>query len=210
MSGIGDNAPLERRVLVYNSSLVGANLERADLRGMNLRGVNLTNTNLRSADLTGADLRWATLIKADLSRANVTRAKFHYADLTDCDLTQAYGRATVFYGTRLWVAKLRRGTWKNAVFAYSDLTGADFVGSEFLGARWWECKLDGVKNANRAIYTWWYSPYGFGPAKMVYSPVPGYIRMDESVTGPFSFQENSARERVEDFTLKGWKSGKAE
>jgi hypothetical protein len=172
---------------------------------MDLRGVNLTNTNLRHADLTGADLRYARLIKADLSGATVSRVKFHYADLTDCDLTHAYGRATVFYHTRLWVAKFRRGTWKNTIFAYCDLTGADFVGSEFLGARWWECKLDGVKNANMATYIWWYSPLGFGPAKMVYKPVPGYIMMDESVTGPFSFRENSARERMEDITMKGWR-----
>jgi len=73
-----------------------------------------------------------------------------------------------------------------------------------LGARFDGAKLDGVRNTNRAIFTWWYAPFQGGPRKVVYDPIPGYIRMDESVTGDFTVRENSARERVEDDVLKGW------
>lgn len=198
--------PMERRELIYNSSLVGKNLERGDLRGLDLRGVNLTNANLRAADLTGADLRWAILIQADLSRANLTRTDFRYADLTDADLTGCYGRATNFQHARLWTSYMRYAQFKNAIFVDADLTGVDFLCSLLLGAKFNGAKLDGVRNTNRAIFTWWYAPFQGGPRKVVYDPIPGYHRLDESVTGDFTIRENSARERVEGDVLKGWRA----
>lgn len=202
------NAPIEKRMLVYNSSLVGANLERADLRGLDLRGVNLTNANLRNADLSECDLRYATCIKTDFSGATIQRARFDYADCTDSDFTGCYGRGVSFYRARLWVAKLRYAQFKSALFVEADMTGADVVHSLFLGAKFDDARLDGVQNADMATYTWWYSPFGQGPSKVVYKPVPGYKRLDESVTGPYSFRENAARERTEDYVRKGWRQGK--
>jgi len=200
--------PKERRELIYNSSLVGKNLERADLRGLDLRGVNLTNTNLRAADLSRADLRYATLIQADLSRANLHLTDFRYADLTDADLTGCYGRATNFQFARLWTSYIRYAQLKNAIFCDADLTGVDFLCTLLLGARFNGAKLDGIKNANRAVFTWWYAPFQGGPRKVVYDPVPGYTRLDESVTGDFTIRENSARERVETEVLKSWQAKK--
>jgi len=200
--------PKERRELIYNSSLVGKNLERADLRGLDLRGVNLTSANLRLADLSRADLRYATLIQTDLSNAVLHLTDFRYADLTDADLTGVYARAVNFQHARLWTSYLRFAQFKNAIFCDADLTGADFLCSLLLGARFDGAKLDGVKNTNRAIFTWWYAPLHGGPRKIVYDPIPGYIRMDESVTGDFTIRENSARERVEDEVLKGWHAKK--
>lgn len=189
----------QRRELVYNSALVGANLERVDLRGMDLRGANFTNANLRAADLSYADLSHTTFIKADLSRANIHRANFSYADMTDVDFTSSYGRATIFYKTRLWAAKFRRVTYKNCFFFYSDLTEADFVGAELLGSKFDYAILNGVKNTDRAIFQWWIAPYGLGPSKVNYDPVPGYKLLDESVTKGWTRRENTAREKVEHF-----------
>ena len=109
-----------RRKLIYNSSLVGENMERFDLRGVDLRGANFTNTNLRQADLRYADLRYCKFIKADLSQANLHMADFSHADMTDCDLTMSYGRVTNFYRTRMWAAKIRRVTYKGALFIETD------------------------------------------------------------------------------------------
>ncbi len=194
----------ERRELIYNSALVGANLERFDMRGMDLRGVNLTNANLRGADLSRADLRQAILIKADLSRCNLHLARLDQADLTDADLTMSYGRATNFYKAKCWATKFRRVTYKNAMFCYADLTGADFVGAELLGSKFDYAKLDGVKNTNRAIFRWYVSPYGLGPSKIIYDPMPGYVLMDESATKGRTRRENAAREKIEVFIEKGW------
>ena len=194
-----------RRELIYNSSLVGENMERFDLRGVDLRGANFTNTNLRQADLRYADLRYCKFIKADLSQANLHMADFSHADMTDSDLTMTYGRVTKFYKTRMWAAKIRRVTYKGALFIETDLTGADFVGSELLGSRFDGAILNGVKNADRAIFSWWVAPYGLGPSKIMYDPMPGYMLMEESATKGFSLRENAAREKIEHHVQKGWR-----
>lgn len=174
------------------------------MRGMDLRGVNLTNTNLRGADLAHADLRHAILIKADLSRANLHMTDFSHANLTDADMTMTYGRVCKFYHTKCWATKFRRVTYKGAMFCYADLTGADFVGAELLGSKFDHAVLDGVKNTDRAIFSWWVSPYGLGPTKIIYDPMPGYVLMEESATKGRTWQENAAREKVEYFIRKGW------
>jgi len=196
--------PQKTRELIYDAQLVGANLERADLRGLDLRGVNLTNANLRAADLSRANLQHATLIKADLSRANCNMTDFRYANMSDCDMTSCYGRAANFQYAKLWTSHLRYAQFKNAIFCDADLTGVDFVCALLLGARFDNACLDGVKNLNRAIFTWWYDPSLGGPRKIVYDPIPGYRRLDESVTGDFTVRENTARERVEDDVVKGF------
>ena len=194
-----------RRELIYNSSLVGENMERFDLRGVDLRGANFTNTNLRGADLAYADLRHCIFIKADLSRCNLHMADLSYADLTDADLTGSYGRVTKFYKARMWSTKIRRVGFKGALFIETDLTGADFVGSELLGAKFDGAILDGIQNADRAIFRWWVSPYGLGPSKIMYDPMPGYVLMEESATKGYTIRENAAREKVEHNVRKGWR-----
>ena len=200
---------VEKRLeLAYKSSLVGANLERVDLRGLDLRGINLTSANLRGADLTGANLSHATLIRTDLSRANLHKANFTEADLTGCDLTATYGRGTVFYKTKMCGAYLRYAQYKNAFFIECDLTGADFLNSLFLGAKFDGSDTEGVKNADRAIYTWWWSPLMTG--KISYDPLPGWYQLDESVTGVETVRENAAREHVEQSVEKSWDMIKGE
>ena len=198
------NTVEKRLELAYNSSLVGANLERADLRGLDLRGVNLTNANLRGADLSRANLSNAKLIKTDLSRANLHRTNFTEADMTGCDLTGAYGRGAIFYKTRMCLAYLRYAQFKNAFFIECDMMGADLLNSLFLGARFDGSNTDGVKNADRAIYLWYWSPLKTG--KISYDPTPGWMQLDESVTGVETVRENSARERVEDVVTKSWEA----
>ena len=194
---------VEKRLeIAYRSSLVGANLERADLRGLDLRGINLTSANLRGADLSGANLSRATLIRADLSRANLHKTNFTEADMTGCDLTGTYGRGAIFYKTNLTLAYIRYAQYKNAFFIECDLSGADFLNSLFLGAKFDGSETEGIKNAERAIYTWWWSPLKTG--KISYEPIPGWLQLDESVTGLETVRENASRERVEDAVQKGW------
>lgn len=195
----------QRRELIYNSALVGEDLERMDLRGIDLRGANFTNANLRRADLSYADLRYCKFIKADLSQTNLHMTNFSHADMTDCDLTMSYGRVTQFYKTRMWAAKIRRVTYKGALFIESDLTDADFVGSDFLGAKFNGSILDGIRNAHKATFVWWVAPYGLGASKIQYDPMPGYLIMDESATKGWTRRENVAREKIEHIIQKGWR-----
>jgi len=143
---------------VYNSTLVGANLERADLRGVDLRGVNLTNANLRGADLSRADLRGAILIKTDFSRANLHLVDFENADMTQADMSMSYGRRANFSHARM--------------------------------------------------YSWWYNP--LGSQKMSYKPIPGWMRLDESVMGGTTVRENAAREKVELYNTRSWEKSEDE
>ena len=91
---------------------------------------------------------------------------------------------------------------KNALFIGTDLRGSDFVGTLFLGARFDFADVTNVKNADLAHYSWWYNP--FGTQKMTYKPIPGWIRMDESVMGGTTVQENASREQVELYNERGW------
>lgn len=200
---------IEKRLeLAYKSSLVGANLERADLRGLDLRGINLTSANLRGADLSRANLSYATLVKTDLSRACLHRTNFTEADMTGCDLTMTYGRGAIFYRAKMCSAYLRYAQYKNAFFIEADLTGADMLNGLFLGAKFDGSNTEGAKNADRAIFTWWWSPLMTG--KISYDPLPGWIQLDESVTGVETVRENAAREPVEKSVEKAWDMIKGE
>ena len=97
---------------------------------------------------------------------------------------------------------MRRATMKNGLFVGADLRWADFVGTEFLGARFDGANIDNVKNADLAFYSWWYNP--LGSQKLSYTPLPGWKRMDKSVMGGTTVQENAAREQVELYNTRGW------
>jgi hypothetical protein len=129
-------------------------------------------------------------VRADLSRANLHMADLSYADVSGVDFTGAYMKSVLFWKTTAWVCQMRRITAKNALFLYSDLSGSDFNGAELLGAKFDGTLTYGCRNMDRAQYVWWYSPWG-GPPSM--NPRPGWPKMEESVLGSTSFQENSAR-----------------
>ena len=191
-----------RALVSYETAMVGVNLERADMRGMELQGINLTNSNLRGADLSGADLTGAICVKADFSRACLYNTNLTDAIMTSADLSGAYGRGANFTRARLWLAYLRHAQFKNAYFIDADMRGSNWVGSLFLGSKFDGARVEGVQNADKAFYTWWYSP--ISPNKLSYEPVPGWIRVDQSVLGNISVRENAAREQVEAYVKKGW------
>ena len=62
-----------------------------------------------------------------------------------------------------------------------------------------------IKNADLAFYSWWYNPHG--SPKMTLKPIPGWIRMDESVLGGTTVRENAAREKVELYNERSWEKG---
>ena len=103
-------------------------------------------------------------------------------------MSMLYAKAANFSRARLWHVSLRRAYCKNAVFFGADLTGANIAFSEFLGARFNDAVLDGVRNAETATFYWWVPPGG-GPVS--YRPKPGYDKWDTSVVGGFSRQENA-------------------
>ena len=97
-----ENVLKNRRHLLSNSDLTGADLRRADLRGADLTGADLRYAYLRGADLTGADLRRADLTGADLTGADLTGADLSNSDLIGADL-----RGAVLTGTNLTGADLK-------------------------------------------------------------------------------------------------------
>lgn len=174
----------------YKCSLVGANLERADLRGKKLRGVNLTAANLRAADLSFCDLRDATIISADFSRANLYHTNFAGADLTGSDFTMSYGKGTNFHKAVAHCCIFRNVIYKNALFIDTDLRKSDFFHAMLLGTRFNGAVLDRVRNMRTANFEWWLSPWG-GPQS--YDPRPGWLKIDSSMMGNISLQENTTK-----------------
>ena len=175
--------------VAYKCSLVGTDLERADLSGKKLRGCNFTAANLRGADLSGADLRDCLFIQADLSRTDLHRTNFAGADLSGADLSMAYMKGTNFHNAIANSCIFRNVMAKNALFINTDLRKSDFFHAELLGARFNGAKLDRVRNLHTAQFEWWLSPWG-GPQE--YEPRPGWLKIDQSLLGNISFQENSA------------------
>ena len=125
--------------------------------------------------------------KCDFSRANLHMADFSGADLSGSDMSMSYGKAASFRNATMWVVAMRRVMFKNAFFLGTDLTGSDFVGADLLGARFDEAITEGVRNLDRAVFYWYLSPYGGKPS---YDPRPGWQRLDRSILGGISIQEN--------------------
>ncbi len=104
-----------------HADLSATNCEGADFRGAVLTGANLSGANLRNADFSHADLSGA-----DLSRSDITAAKFHFAKLTDANVTHlVYGgfraMAGLYYGVRGVDA-----TYGNALFV-RDAKDQDYI-----------------------------------------------------------------------------------
>ena len=174
--------------------LVGADFEQMDLSGKDLSGCNFTNSNFRSVKAIGTNFTGCTLIKCDFSGAVLRLADFTDADLSGADMTLSYAKAALFLRTRMWNTIIRHAVWKNALCIDADMTGADILCTLLMGARFDGTKLLDIRNADRAIYHWWMSPWGGPPS---YDPIPGWTKLDESIPGGQSFRENAAREWIE-------------
>jgi hypothetical protein len=72
------------------------------------------------------------------------------------------------------------------------LRGANLFQADFLGARWNGANVENVSNADWAVF-WWYIPEGW-KGRIEYRPRPGLVRIDRSVMGGYSYQENAARQ----------------
>jgi len=97
---------------------------------------------------------------------------------------------------------------KNALFINTDLRKSDFFHAELLGARFNGALLDRVRNMHTAQFEWWLSPWG-GPQS--YEPRPGWLRIDRSMMGNISLQENAGagmtgkqRKVLESFSTDDW------
>ena len=174
--------------------MVGGDFELMDLSGMDLSGCNFTNANMRSIKAIKTNFTGCTMVKTDLSGAILRLADFTDADLSGADMTLTYAKAALFRNTRMWNTIIRHAVWKNALVIDADMTGADILCTLLMGARFDGTKLLDVRNADRAIYHWWMSPWGGPPS---YDPIPGWTKLNESIPGGQSFQENAARQKVE-------------
>ncbi len=172
----------------YKSSLVGANLDRMNFKGMDFHGVDMSGASLRGADLRDTNLQDAKMIRCDLSGASMRMADLSRADISGSDLTGAFLKATLFYKTIAWRCLFRRITAKNCLFLYTDLRESDFFQAELLGARFDGALTEGVRNMDTAQFFWWASPW---EGSHSYKPRPGWKRMDQSVFGGTSVQENA-------------------
>ena len=183
-----------RREIATTVSLVSANLERANLTNRIFRGVNFTAANMRAADLHKATFYDCTFVRTDLSRANLYQATFEDCQMMGADFSLSYMKAALFRNCKLAAALFRRTMAKNAFFVDCDMTLCEVAYAEFLGARFDGTSTDLMRNASKATYAWYSSPWG-GPFS--YDPMPGWTKMTESALGSFSFRENAARDQVE-------------
>lgn len=99
-----DSKNKNKKLVLSQTNLRGANFRKANLQDADLRGSNLRWTDLEEADLREVDLRGANLLGAHLKEADLRKAKLAGASLVGAE----------FQGARL----------KGADFEQADLTGA--------------------------------------------------------------------------------------
>ncbi len=91
--------------ILQEATLSGSDMSSINGAGADFRGANLSGVNFTGADLRGADFSHADLTGANLSRANITGAKFHFAQMSDVNVTHiVYGdyreMMGLYYGVR--------------------------------------------------------------------------------------------------------------
>jgi hypothetical protein len=137
--------------------------------------------------------------KADLSSAVLRLANFTDANLSGADMSMTYAKATLFLRTDMRNTIIRHAIWKNALIIDSNMTAADVVGTLLMGARFDGTDTRDIRNADKAFYAWWLNPWGGPPS---YDPIPHWARLDHSIPGGESYQENAARDQQFDPTMR--------
>jgi uncharacterized protein YjbI with pentapeptide repeats len=180
--------------------LIGADLSLMDLSGKDFTGTTFINCNMRSAICVGTNFTRCDMRKADMSSAILRLADFTDANLSGADMSMTYAKAALFLRTKMRNTIIRHAIWKNALVIDADMVGADVVGTLLLGARFDGTDTRDMRNADRAVFAWWISPWGGPPS---YDPIPGWLRLDHSIPGGESFRENAARDQQFDPTMRG-------
>ena len=184
----------EKFEFIRHFMMINQDREGADLSGLDLSGACMAGSNFRSAICVGTNFSGCDLRKADFSSANLKLANFTDADLSGADMSMSYAKAALFLRARMWNTIVRHAIWKNALIIDADCTGMDVVGSLLMGARWDGTRTLDMRNTDRAIYQWWMSPWGGPPS---YDPIPGWTKLDESIMGGISYQENAGTGQIE-------------
>jgi len=91
--------------ILQEANLSDADLSSATCKGADFRGAILKGVNFEAADLRGADFSHADLRGTNLSGADITGAKFHFARISDANVTHTkYGTVKdmigLYYGIR--------------------------------------------------------------------------------------------------------------
>ncbi|MDX2411396.1 MAG: pentapeptide repeat-containing protein [Woeseiaceae bacterium] len=97
-SGLVDSKPV---IQLTGADLSDSILDEATLRQAEIRGAYLNNSSIRRAYLTGADLRGSDFSCADFSGSDLTDAKLAQANLDRCQFEQAVFANTDVSGANL-------------------------------------------------------------------------------------------------------------
>lgn len=108
------------------------NLEGADLQGVDLSGLDMEGAFLRGADFTGANLT-----NVNLASCNAVNTDFTEANLTATNMRSCEIRNTRF----------NQATMSDTMLGYSQIVGAEFHGSKFLGTEFLFSTLSEIRSS---------------------------------------------------------------
>jgi uncharacterized protein YjbI with pentapeptide repeats len=111
-----------------NMDLSEKAIGRTHVEGVKFIGANMENSNFASQTLEKADFTNAKLMKTKWRRARLYEAIFDGADLTGADLTDAFG----LHNASFKGAVLRNAKLNDTIPKYTNFSGADLRGAEFL------------------------------------------------------------------------------
>ncbi|CAA0106715.1 Secreted effector protein PipB2 [Halioglobus japonicus] len=138
-------------VNLKDSSVAGADFQRADFSRALLEDVDLSHSNLDSARFRNTCLRRASLVRSDLEDTDFTGAYLGHADLSYAYLGRSRMRYTNLQGARMVGADFEGADLRGAVFncyvshqhdtrrepvvQCAELSGANFTGADLTGAQ---------------------------------------------------------------------------
>lgn len=123
-------------LMLPESNLMGAKLERTDLSRNDMKKANLKGAHLLRAILYRTNLKGASLKKANMAKVQGVRAKFNGADFTGADMSKT---------------ELNRADFSSAILVKTDLTKSELARANFAGATVRDITLDHA-NISRALF----------------------------------------------------------
>ena len=140
------------KLVLRNSDLSGAVLQRANLSSTDLAGAKLQEAVLVQAIFDRARLTEADLTGSDMTKLQGSRANFQEANLAGVTLEKSELLRADFTGANLENADLSKAELGRAVFTEAALKGANLSYSNIARANFSEAQLENVEFTRAYTY----------------------------------------------------------
>jgi len=144
---------------LFDTDVIGANLNGVDLSGANLQASLFTDIDFRKADFSGANLSWASFYGADFTRANLSNADLIGVEFIGGNFSRVNLRSSKlinanFLEADLNVVNLNKANLDLAIFRVVSFKGVNFNQTMLDRTTFADVEfLDGLKGLDKSNYS---------------------------------------------------------